>query len=62
MDVIQLTPFPEENQDFFSSGEKKEKERKIEESHGSIRSKNPRTTARLRDIIPQQRDLAIKCV
>lgn len=61
MRVIQLIPFLDDKiddkQEFFSGGEKKEKEREIEESHSSIPSK---TTGRLRDIISQQRDLAIK--
>lgn len=40
---------------------KKEKEN-IEENRNFVLSGRPSTAARLRDIIPQQRDLAIECI
>lgn len=35
---------------------------KIKGNHNSISSEKPSTTTRLRDLISQQRDLAIKCI
>ena len=35
---------------------------KIKENHNSILSEKPSATTRLRNLIPQQRDLAIKCI